>query len=82
VVASLPIPHPEQVFTEFMKIQDEWERLWREADGLDMARINVASWKSPFHCRLSASFAWMMAHQRRHLLQAEDVKRKIVAGRE
>ena len=82
VVASLPIPHPEQVLADFMKTQDEWERLWREAEGLDMARINVASWKSPFRCRLSASFAWVMAHQRRHLLQAEDVKRKIVNGRE
>jgi len=82
VVPALPIPQPEQVLADFMKIQDEWERLWREAKGLDMARINVGRWTSPFHCRLSASFAWMMAHQRRHLLQAENVKRQIVDGRE
>jgi hypothetical protein len=63
-----------------MTAQDDWERLWREADGLDLARINIGPRLSAFHCHVSASFPWMMAHQRRHLQQAENVKRQMVAA--
>jgi hypothetical protein len=30
--------------------------------------------------RLAAVLPWMMAHQRRHLLQAENVKRQIISA--
>jgi len=79
IAPPVSIAQPGQVLDDFMKSQDEWQRLWREAEGLDMARINIARRLSPFCCHLSASFPWMMAHQRRHLLQAEKVKRQIVS---
>jgi hypothetical protein len=80
VVPPVSIGNPAQVLPDFLKVQDEWERLWKEAEGLDMARVNIGPLLSPFRCHLSASFPWMMAHQRRHLLQAENVKRQICAG--
>jgi hypothetical protein len=72
------ITDPSQVVTEFLRLQDEWARLVREADTLDLNKIKV---KTGFPglpaMRLGATIPWMMAHQRRHLLQAEAVKQNI-----
>ena len=72
------IDDPLQVLVAFMKAQDEWERLMREQEGLDLAKIKVG--QGIFRMRLAAALPWMMAHQRRHLLQAENVKRQIVSA--
>ena len=80
VAPPVSIQEPSHLLGDFMKAQDEWQRLWNEADGLNMAAVNIGPLLSPFRCHLSASFPWMMAHQRRHLLQAESVKRQILSG--
>jgi hypothetical protein len=80
VAPPVKIADPVAVLAEFMRVQDAWERLLKEAEGLDMGRIRVGPRFSPFRCRLSAAFPWMMAHQRRHLLQAENVKRQILSA--
>jgi hypothetical protein len=67
-----------QVLPTFMKAQDEWERLMREQQGLDLERVKVG--QGVFRMRLAAALPWMMAHQRRHLLQAENVKRQIFSA--
>lgn len=69
------IGDPLQLLPEFLHAQEEWERLMREQEGLNLAGIIVG--QGPFRMRLSAALPWMMAHQRRHLLQAENVKRQI-----
>lgn len=74
------IDDPAKLLPDFMKTQDEWERLIRESAGLDLAKIKVGPLFSPFRQRLAASLPWMMAHQRRHLLQAENAKRQIVSA--
>ena len=79
VAPPVSIAEPEQLLPEFLKMQDGWQRLWKEAEGLNLARINIARRLSPFYCHLSAAFPWMMAHQRRHLLQAETVKKALQA---
>jgi DinB superfamily len=71
------IDDPDKLLPEFLKAQDEWERLIRAAAGLDLAGIKVGKRFSPFRARFAAALPWMMAHQRRHLLQAENVKRQI-----
>ncbi len=68
----------ETVVADFMKAQEEWENLVKEADGLDLARITCGSLSSPFRCQMSGGLMWMMAHQRRHLWQAENVKRQLM----
>ena len=72
------ISDPSLVVTEFLRLQDEWARLVKEAVDLDLNKIKV---KTGFPglppMRLGATIPWMMAHQRRHLLQAEGVKQKI-----
>jgi len=69
------IDDPLQVLPQFLRAQDEWERLMREQEGLNLAKIKVG--QGAFRVRLAAALPWMMAHQRRHLLQAENVKRQI-----
>ena len=72
---------PSQVIAEFMKAQDAWELLICDCKGLDQHRLKIAS---PFpglpRLRLAAPIPWMLAHQRRHLWQAENVKRQIVSA--
>ena len=72
------IDDPLQVLPAFMKAQDEWEQLMREQQGLDLERVKVG--QGVFRMRLAAALPWMMAHQRRHLLQAENVKRQIFSA--
>lgn len=72
------IDDPLQVLPQFLHAQDEWERLMREQEGLDLAKIKVG--QGAFRMRLAAALPWMMAHQRRHLLQAENVKRQIFSA--
>jgi len=71
------IEDPLQVLPTFLKAQDEWERLMREQEGLHLGKLTFGSRTSVFHARLAAALPWMMAHQFRHLLQAENVKRQI-----
>jgi DinB superfamily len=74
------IDDPLKLLPAFLKAQDEWERLMREAEGLHLAKIKIGSLTSPFRARFCAALPWMMAHQRRHLLQAENVKRQICSA--
>ena len=71
---------PLKLLPQFLKVQDEWERLTRESAGLDQARLKIAPLFSPMRARLAAAVPWMLAHQRRHLLQAENVKRQILSA--
>jgi hypothetical protein len=74
------IDDPPKLLPDFLKAQDEWERLIRESVSLDLSKIKVGKPFSPFRARFAAALPWMMAHQRRHLLQAENVKRQIVSA--
>ena len=74
------IDNPLNLLPEFLKEQDEWERLIRESAGLNLSKIKVGKLFSPFRARFAAALPWMMAHQRRHLLQAENVKRQICSA--
>jgi len=74
------IDDPLKLLPDFLKAQDEWERLIRDSAGLDLAKIKVGKRFSPFRARFAAALPWMMAHQRRHLLQAENVKRQIFSA--
>ena len=69
------IENPQQLLPDFLHAQDEWERLMRDQEGLDLAKLKAG--QGIFRMRLAAALPWMMAHQRRHLLQAENVKRQI-----
>jgi len=74
------IDDPLKLLPDFLKAQDEWERLIRESAGLDLSTIKVGKLFSPFRARFAAALPWMMAHQRRHLSQAENVKRQIFSA--
>ncbi len=69
------IEDPLQLLPAFLKAQDEWERLMRDQEGLNLAKIKAG--QGIFRMRLAAALPWMMAHQRRHLVQAENVKRQM-----
>jgi hypothetical protein len=71
------IDDPLQLLPAFLNAQDEWERLAHEQQGLHLAKIKIGALTSPFRARLAAAIPWMMAHQRRHLLQAELVRKQL-----
>lgn len=48
------IDDPLQVLPAFMKAQDEWERLMREQQGLDLAKIKVGQGVQNASCRGAA----------------------------
>jgi hypothetical protein len=69
---------PAQVIADFGKFQDGWEKLIRDCDGLDQKRIKVSSlFPGMPTVRLAVPIPWLLAHERRHLAQAEEVKRQI-----
>lgn len=69
---------PSRMIADFMKVQDGWEKLVRDCAGLDQNRITVPGlFPGLPPLRLAAPVPWMLAHQRRHLWQAENVKRQI-----
>lgn len=74
------IDNPLKLLPDFLKAQNEWERLIRESAGLDLGKIMIGPRFSAFRMRLAGVVPWMMAHQRRHLLQAENVKRQILSA--
>lgn len=78
ILPPTSITDPAKVIADFMQLQDEWTRLLNECDGLDLEKVKC---KTPFPplppLRLCAPIPWMLAHQRRHLLQAEKVKEEI-----
>jgi hypothetical protein len=69
---------PAEIIAEFMKHQDEWERLIRDSEGLDQKKVKVKSPIARFPTlRLAVPIPWLLAHQRRHLAQAENVKTRL-----
>lgn len=74
------IADPQKVVAEFMRAQDEWERQARELDGLNLKKIKCRNPFAPLRLRLSAPIPWMLAHERRHLLQAEKVRKAVVGS--
>src|SRR5262249_8356769 len=65
----------QEVLEEFHAAGAQWERCLHEADGLDLARVKVRSPAVPLmRFPLGALFGIQAAHERRHLLQAEDVR--------
>lgn len=65
----------KETITRFLSVQDELERRIRDAEGLDLRRIRVPSPVSRLvRSRLGFVFAYLVAHERRHLWQAEQVR--------
>lgn len=79
VAPPLAIDNPAELLPAFMRAQDGWESLMNEAEGLDLCSITIGNLLSPFRCQMSGGMVWMMAHQRRHLWQAENVKSALLA---
>jgi hypothetical protein len=82
VAHPMPTGDASTLLSDFMQVQDGWTRLIKEAEGLNLEKIKI---RSPYYfgllrTRVCATFSWLIAHQRRHLLQAENVKKQIVSA--
>ncbi|MGH7531540.1 MAG: DinB family protein, partial [Gemmatimonadales bacterium] len=67
-----------QVLPEFQAIRDALAERIRQADGLDLRRLKVISPASRlFRMPLGAYFQFVTAHDRRHLWQAQQVRRAL-----
>jgi hypothetical protein len=76
------VPPPDQpletVATDFMTLQGQLLARIHEANGLHLSRIKVISPVSRFFkMSLGQSFAFLAAHERRHLWQAREVKERM-----
>ena len=73
-----PVDDAQKLLGDFLRAQDELERLAKAAEGLDLERIKI---QSPYawwlRLRLCAVFPFILAHERRHLWQAERVKEQL-----
>jgi hypothetical protein len=66
--------HLDEVRAEFLRWQDELAKRLRESDGLDLSRTKEKS-PIPFvKWSLGAFFQLMLAHERRHVYQARQVR--------
>lgn len=64
----------QRMLPEFLRVRDEIAARVRGADGLDLARVRVQSLVSRWiRMPLGAYFAFILAHERRHLWQARQV---------
>lgn len=71
-----PVGHlKDKVVPEFLSIHQGLLELVVKANGLDLARIKVASPAGPFKLSLGQRFALVAAHDRRHLWQAWQVRK-------
>ena len=68
----------DEVLTRFLTIQEQFQRLVESADGLDLNTITVTSpILKYFRYNLFSCFEIVLAHQLRHLWQAEHAKRLL-----
>ena len=78
IAHPVPVGDDAKLLADFLKTQDELERLAKEAEGLNLEKIKI---QSPYawwlRLRLCAVFPFVFAHERRHLWQAEQVKRQL-----
>ena len=64
----------DSVITEFESSGDRWEECLKCSNGLNLAKVKVTSPVMPLlRFQLGATFAMMVMHERRHLLQAQTV---------
>ncbi len=71
-------PPPAEVVPRVLQLQKELGARVRSADGLDVGAIRMSSPISRrFKMTLGQWFAFLAAHERRHLWQAERVKGKL-----
>jgi hypothetical protein len=69
--------HPlEEVLERYLATKDSLLDLLRRADGLDICRAKITSPLAKFlRFRIGAAFGFIAAHDRRHLWQANQVRR-------
>jgi hypothetical protein len=74
----LPDGTTEEVLQEFRDWQDRFGERIRRADGLDLRRARVQSAAARWlRYSLGTGFALMLAHERRHLWQARQVRNTL-----
>ena len=78
VLVPTPAKPMVEIVTEFMEWQDKLGATIRRADGLDLRRARGRSPALPlFRWSLGAQFAITLAHERRHLWQARQVRNSM-----
>jgi hypothetical protein len=67
---------PAATVSRFRTLHGEFAQCIRSADGLDLRAIKVRSQFGPVRWSLNGTFAILLAHERRHIWQARQVRGK------
>jgi hypothetical protein len=67
---------PDATVQRFLVLQRQFTECMQSADGLDLRRIKVRSQFGPVSWSLNGTFAILLAHQRRHVWQARQVRKE------
>lgn len=69
-----PVLDSARTVSRFFDLQRGLGECMRSADGLDLRRVKVKSQFGPVSWSLNGTFAILLAHERRHLWQARQVR--------
>ncbi|MGE0450687.1 MAG: DinB family protein [Vicinamibacterales bacterium] len=74
--AFVPAPDlpPAATVARFSALQAAFDACIRQADGLDLRTVKVKSQFGPLSWSLNGTFAILLAHERRHIWQARQVR--------
>jgi hypothetical protein len=66
----------DRTVSRFTSLQDQFADRIRESDGIDLKRVKVRSQFGPMSWSMNATFLLLLAHERRHLWQARQVRKE------
>jgi len=66
---------PSATLQRYLTLHDGFRACIREADGIDLRAVKVRSQFGPISWSLNGTFAILLAHERRHIWQAREVRK-------
>ena len=73
-IAALDLDPPATLH-RYVTLHDRFRACIRDADGIDLKSVKVRSQFGPISWSLNGTFAILLAHERRHIWQAREVRK-------
>jgi len=73
---AAPNLDPSATLHRFVALHDGFRACIRDAEGIDLKSVKVRSQFGPISWSLNGTFAFLLAHERRHIWQAREVRKE------